>query len=258
VSKAHRLLYHSALSLKVIEKRREARAATSCTRLDPLRYLFEVYSPVTCNPARAVTLPNIGVPQCMGVPHRLTAVPCTRRGTCSLTMNDLCSLIRLGPLPTRPHTLTPSYPPTLTLSHPHTLSSSPPHTFAPSRPHILTPSRVPVWVCCLHAQCFLFQRIHHRFQAKRGHHTLLPTPCTLHPTPNTLHPAPYSQHPAPCTLHPTPCTLHPTPCTLHPTLLPESRGQTLASTVVLCCKSLWLSLLQSSSGRVCRIHTRDG
>ena len=28
--------------------------------------------PVTCNPTRAVTLPNIGVPLYIGVPHRVT------------------------------------------------------------------------------------------------------------------------------------------------------------------------------------------
>ena len=33
---------------------------------------FVLYFPVTCNPSREVTLPNIGVPHYMGVPHRVT------------------------------------------------------------------------------------------------------------------------------------------------------------------------------------------
>ena len=33
---------------------------------------FVLYFPVTCNPTRAVTLPNIGVPLYIGVPHRVT------------------------------------------------------------------------------------------------------------------------------------------------------------------------------------------
>jgi len=31
-----------------------------------------LHCPVTCNPSRAVTLPNIGVPHYIGVPHRVT------------------------------------------------------------------------------------------------------------------------------------------------------------------------------------------
>jgi len=34
--------------------------------------LMFLYFPVTCNPSRAVTLPNIGVPHYIGVPHRVT------------------------------------------------------------------------------------------------------------------------------------------------------------------------------------------
>jgi len=34
--------------------------------------LLSLYFPVTCNPSRAVTLPNIGVPHYIGVPHRVT------------------------------------------------------------------------------------------------------------------------------------------------------------------------------------------
>jgi len=34
--------------------------------------LLSLYFPVTCNPTRAVTLPNIGVPLYIGVPHRVT------------------------------------------------------------------------------------------------------------------------------------------------------------------------------------------
>ena len=39
-----------------------------------------LYFPVTCNPSRAVTLPDIGVPQCIGVPHRYT-YPCHQTPT---------------------------------------------------------------------------------------------------------------------------------------------------------------------------------
>jgi len=34
--------------------------------------LLSLYFPVACNPSRAVTLPNIGVPHYIGVPHRVT------------------------------------------------------------------------------------------------------------------------------------------------------------------------------------------
>ena len=34
--------------------------------------LLSLYFPVTCNPTRAVTLPNIGVPLYIGVPRRVT------------------------------------------------------------------------------------------------------------------------------------------------------------------------------------------
>ena len=33
---------------------------------------MSLYLPVTCNPSRAVTLPNIAVPRCIEVPHRVT------------------------------------------------------------------------------------------------------------------------------------------------------------------------------------------
>jgi len=38
----------------------------------PTRSHVSLYFPVTCNPSKVVTLPNIGILQCIGVPHRVT------------------------------------------------------------------------------------------------------------------------------------------------------------------------------------------
>ena len=37
-----------------------------------VHHALSLYFPITCNPSRAVTLPNIGVPHYIGVPHRVT------------------------------------------------------------------------------------------------------------------------------------------------------------------------------------------
>ena len=42
-----------------------------------IRMLLSLYFAVTCNPSRAVTLPNIGVPYYIGAPPRIT-YPCPR------------------------------------------------------------------------------------------------------------------------------------------------------------------------------------
>ena len=69
--------YLSTQGVRVIKKRRRSVVVTA--RTDPsfqdpagLMSIQAKRFPVTCNPSRAVTLPNIGVPHYIGVPHRVT------------------------------------------------------------------------------------------------------------------------------------------------------------------------------------------